>query len=233
MGTSSSSSGPKGPRWTAAKSSATRLARGRSGATPRKVVRSAARALGGGVGAGAVVGWTGGSATAAQRMGGLLAGASSQGLGETLQGVGLADLAGKPAGEAVLEILDWVAVDATTLDDQAARRAAEQVLSNLLESEEDVFDTPMDVLEAVELFRRFLVEYLTRMILTPLLKRLTENSGANDARRHERDIRRVVDAIVHLELDAVEFQQVDWFGEDGAKLVDRLRHDALDLLGAE
>jgi hypothetical protein len=166
-------------------------------------------------------------------MGGLLAGTSAQGLGETLQSVGLADLEGKPAGEAMLEILDWVAADTTTLDDQAARRAAEQVLSSFLESEEDIFDIPMDVSEAAELFRRFLVEYLTRTILTPLLKRLTDNSGANDARRHERDIKRVVDALVDLELDAAEFQRVDWFGEDGAKLVDRLRHDALDLLGAE
>jgi len=232
MGTSSSASGPKSSEWTAAKSAATRLARGRTGATPRTVVRSGARALGGGAGTGAG-GWTGGSATAAQRVGGLLAGASTDGLGETLQRVGIADLEGKPPGDALLSILDWVAADSTTLDDQAARRAAEQVLSALLESDDDVFDTPMDVSEAAELFRQFLVEYLTRTILTPLLKQLTENSGASQARRHERDIRRVVDALVHLELDANQFQRVDWFGDDGAKLVDRLRHDALDLLSAD
>jgi len=231
MGTSSSAAGPKSPAWSTAKTAATNYAKGRNGAGANRVVNRVARAIGGSGDSGA---WSGGAATAAQRMGGLLGGAIATSLAEALQSVGLGDLVGKPTGDALFEILDWVAGDAATLDDQAARRAAEEVLSELLAAGEDVFDAPLDGATAADLFRSFLVAYLTRSVLNPIAKRLTENAPAKRAETLERDIGRVIDALVHVEIAAERMSTIDWFGPEGTVVVDRLRTEALELLaGAE
>lgn len=227
MGTSSSSTGPKGPGWSTAKATATKYAKGASGVTPQRVVSRVARAIGG-TGSGSQ--WTGGAATAAQRIGGLLGGASADGLAETLDKVGLGDLAGKSTADALFEILDWIAGDSVTLDDQAARRSAEQVLSELLSDGIDSLDQPLNAATAANLFRTFLVEYLTRAVLTPITKRLTENATAKRSKTLERDIGRVIDALVYVGITDEQMGEIDWFGDEGAAVVERLRSEALDLL---
>ena len=172
--------------------------------------------MGGSAGGGGS-GWTGGAATAAQRIGGLLGGASVDGLAETFDKVGLGDLAGKSTADALFEILDWIAGDSVSLDDQAARRAAEQVLAELLSDGTDSLDQTLDAATATELFRTFLVEYLTRAVLTPIAKRLTENATAKRSKTLERDIGRVIDALVHVEIADDQMGEIDWFGGRGRR----------------
>lgn len=231
VGTSSTTPGPKGPGWSSAKGAATRLARGTSGATPRKVVRRTARALGGGAG-GAGGSWSPGSTRAAQRFAGLLGGAVQEGFIEAARQLEIGDLEGRPIGEAIMDILDWVADDAVDLDDQSARRAAGAILSGLARDGVDL-DQPLELDEGAALFRDFLVEYLIRTIITPLEKRLTENASATQSRKHEQDIARVVKALVHLDISAEQFSTIDWLGPEGAAVFERIRKDAIDVLAGD
>ena len=237
MGTSTSFAGPKGPGWKTAKTSATRLAKGRPGYTPRRVVHDAASAItsGGGAGGGGG-GWSGsGASRTAQRLGGLLGGAVETGLGDSAERFGIANLHDVPASEALMRLLDWVAADAVDLNDQAARKAAEDVLAQLVHEDDldDVFDTPLDAERATELFRRFLVRYIERAILIALARRLTENATSDRARDLERQIGRVVDSLVEVTVTPSQLVSTDWLGPEGAALVDRLRADALEILSED
>ena len=231
MGTSSSTPGPKSQAWTNAKGAATRLAKGTSGATPRKVVRRAAQALGGGAGVGGST-WSPGSTRAAQRFAGLLGGAVHDGFIDAARQLDIGDLDGRPIGDAIMDILDWVADEAVDLDDQAARRAAEEVLSDLARDGVEL-DQPLEPDEGVALFQEFLVQYLIRSIITPLAKRLTENASATQSHKHERDIARVVEALVQLDISPQQFHTVDWLGREGAEVFERIRQDAIDVLAGD
>ena len=228
MGTSRSTSGPKSPDWTAAKTAATNLAKRRPGATPRKVVRRTARALGGG-GGGAAGAWSPGGVRTAQRFGGLLGEATAVGIAETARQLGIGDLEGEAAGDAIMDILDWVADSSDDLDEQTARRAVEAVLSDLVRNDVDL-DAPLDLGAATAIFQGFVVQYITRTIITPLSARLTENAPASQARDNERDIERVVQALVEIDIPPQQFPRIDWLGQEGAATFEQIRNDALDLL---
>ena len=131
-----------------------------------------------------------------------------------------------------MDILDWVADEAVNLDDQAARRAAEEVLSDMARDGVDL-DQPLEPDEGVTLFQEFLVQYLIRSIITPLAKRLTENASATQSLRHERDIARVVEALVQLDISPQQFHTVDWLGREGAEVFERIRQDAIDVLAGD
>ena len=224
MGTSSSTPGPKGPRWGSAKGAATRLAKGTAGAEPRKVVRQAALALYGDAGT-----WSAGSTRTAQRLAGLLGGAVRDGVIETARQFAIGDLEGRVTGDAIMEILDWVAGDAVDLDDQAAKRSAEAVLSDLVRDGIDL-DQQLDPHTGTALFRSFLVQYLTRSIITPLASRLTEDVSARQAREHERSITRVVEALVQSVVSQQQLLDTDWLGPEGGEVFERIRNDALEIL---
>ena len=229
MGTSRSTSGPKSPAWTAAKTAATHLAKQRPGATPRKVVRHTARALGGSGGGGGGGAWSRGGVRTAQRLGGLLGAATDVGINETARQFGIGDLEGRAAGDAIMDILDWVADTSDDLDEQTARRAAEAVLSGLVR-DDVALDVPLDIGAAMAMFQSFVVQYITRTIIVPLSARLTENAPASEARQYEREIERVVEALVELDIPPEQFPRIDWLGSEGAETFKRIRDDALDLL---
>lgn len=228
MGTSRSAAGPKSPAWTKAKAAATAYANDRPGSSPRKVIRRTAEAMGGGPGTGGGS-WSPGSKRAAQRLAGLLVGAIDDGLIESAHTFGIGDLEGMPTGEAILEILEWIAEDAVDLDQQVARRSVEEVLSNLDRDGVDL-DQPMDTATGTDIFRGFVVEYVTRSILMPVTPRLVENAAAPKSREKERDIARYVEALVEVDIPAERFAEIDWLGVEGAGVLDQIHNDALDAL---
>lgn len=225
MGTSSTTPGPKGPEWTSAKGAATRLARGTAGATPERVVRRAAAALAGSGGGT----WSPGSTAAAQRIAAFLGRSVAEGVAEAARQFEIGTLEDKPAAEVIMLILDWIAADAVALDDQSARRAAEAVLSELVREDVDL-EQPLNPGRGVELFRSFLVQYLTRSILTPLEGRLTDNATATQARSHEQRVADVVDALIHLQISPEQLTETDWLGAEGAAIFEQIRDDAIDIL---
>ena len=131
-----------------------------------------------------------------------------------------------------MELLEWVAADAVDLDEQTARRAAEAVLAELVREGIDL-DQTIEPALAASFFRQFLVQYLTRTIVTPVSKSLTENASAARAKDDEQALARVVDALVRLELSADQLISIDWLGEQGAATIERIRQDALDLLAGD
>lgn len=231
MGTSKSTTGPKSPAWKKAKAAATNLANGRPGATPRKVVRRTAQALGGGAGGGNGA-WSPGAARSAQRLGGILGGAVGSGFIESARQLGVGDLDGKPTGDAIMEILDWVASSAVDLDEQTARRAVEAVLSDLVRDNIDL-DEPLDLDTATAVFQGFVVQYLTRTIITQLSARIAENTSATKSREIEQEIARVVEALVKFDISSAQFSEIDWLGQEGATVFERIRNTALDMLAEE
>ena len=231
MGTSSTTPGPKGPAWKTAKTAATNLARGRPGATPRKVVRRTAQALGGGA-SGASAAWSPGATRTAQRLAGLLGGAVETGVIEAARRLGIGELQGRATGDAIMEILDWVAAGPVDLDEQEARRAVEAVLSEFVRDGIDL-DDPLDTDTALDLFQRFVVQYLTRTIIAPLSARLTDAAPASSSRQNEQDISRLVEALVKIDISPQQFSQIDWLGPQGAEVFEQLRSDALNVLAED
>ena len=228
MGTSSTTPGPKGPGWRSAKGAATSLAKGSAGATPEKVVRRTARALGGTGGGG----WSSGSTTTAQRLAAFLGQSVAAGVAEAARHFEIEVLDGIPAAEVIMVILDWVAADTVSLDDQSARRAVEAVLSELIREDVDL-EQPLDSGHGAALFRSFLVQYLVRSIITPLEGRLTENASASQARSHEQDIANVVEELVRLEVSPEQLAEIDWLGREGALVFEQIRDDTLDILAGD
>ena len=229
MGTSRPAAGPKNPAWTSAKAAATSLANGRPGATPRKVVRRAAQALGGGVGGGA---WSPGSRRVAQRLAGLLAGAADGGLIESARNIGIGDLDGMPAGDAIMAMLNWVTDGASDLDEQAARRSVEAVLADFVSGGGDL-EEALDPDTGRALLKGFVVQHLIRSILTPLTPRFAENVPAQQSREYEQQLSRTVEALLDNTVYPEKFSTVNWVGPEGAAILDLIRKDALDILAEE
>lgn len=134
MGTSTDRDTGSGGAWTPLKRAATDYARAASGGSGGARV-TAERVLGRHVavlgGAGAAAGSARSGTTGLARLGGLLAGVGSAGLGQTLDALGLGHLVGRDRFDVLDELITLVAGDASDVESQAARDAACDVLDEL------------------------------------------------------------------------------------------------------
>src|SRR4051812_32905564 len=124
MGTSSDHRGGVGAAWSRARTTATQWSEaggGPAGPGVAAVVGQAVAALGASAAAAVAT-----AAPALARLGGLTAAASGPGgLGPALVERGLGDLLGKPALELRAALIDYLAGDPVSRDDQLVRLAAE------------------------------------------------------------------------------------------------------------
>ena len=137
-----------------------------------------------------------------------------------------------PAGDALMTMLNWVTDDASDLDEQAARRSVEAVLSGFVRGGGDL-EAALDPVTGGALVKGFVVQHLIRSLLTPLTPRLAENIPAQQSREYEEQISRMVEALLDNAVYPEEFANVDWVGSEGAAVLDHIRQDALDILAEE
>ena len=232
MGTSSSYTAPTTGGWPAAKRAATRFARrggSAGGSSPRSVVAPYVQALGGAAAAAASA--MAGRA-AAQRLGAFLATSAAKGLGSALAGAGvpdvpadartLADLAGRDPAEVLAALADALADPADTLEGAAARAAVCAVLEQFLADDGAGLAT-LDADGVAGALELYLVEYVYHRMLEQIGTQLQNGALTGpDARQLELDIHAFITAVVNLELGDVDHLSLDWTGDEGAGVIDRL-----------
>jgi len=236
MGTSTDRAGGKGGAWTPLKYAATAYmnaagsGRGNPTAARRVLARHVA-VLGGA--AGAVAGAGAGRASA-QRLGAVLAGIATDGLGAALTDQGLGHLVGGDRLTVLDAFAGMVAGDGADIDGQAARDAMFDVLADLFpdaDSWTELDAVRLDADGVRQLLESFLARYVYNRIPV-IAERLARLDDPAKAQRAEEDLQRMVASFVHLQLpdDALT---VDWAGAEGRTIIDetlRAVYDALAVL---
>lgn len=231
MGTSKSNPGAKSPEWR----------------TPRRRAGKWARS-GGGDGGGGLSGVVGAAAAAlassgplfgsaaqegARRLGGVLAGFGTDGLGATLDRIGLSHLVGKSGLEVLAGLFEYIGGSGSDIDDAALQAAIRDLLEEMHDRELLEVDAVIDEDVAAELFSRFFAYYLTLRILFSLSDILETATPGEAAAHREAEIRDYVVARLQAQLGATSVFDVDWSGPDGQAVLDDLARQVLEVFGPE
>jgi hypothetical protein len=170
------------------------------------------------------------------RAGRFLGTLASRGLGPALEALGLRNYIGHGADEVFAAIANAISPIGATLEEAAARRAADEVLARLYEERvgangdlaglermtaEDVATAVRDVISAY-VYQRWLEE-LGKSIETG-------TTSPREAVQLEREVRQYVRDIVQLEVPNDRVLTIDWEKSEGQALVQRLFEEAYGLL---
>lgn len=234
MGTSTPYSAPKTPEWARAKSTMTRFVnQGGVGPTQLSDVTSAyVRALGGAKQAAS----SSASRAVAQKLGGFLSSMSRAGLGEALRQIGLSDLVGQDASTTLSALVDRLAGTGNTLDEEVARRAATEVLVEVLEHAET--DAEIDELYGQGLGQERIEELMEKFVSFSIYERLLQRLGdrIDDAsvptvekQRREEQIGDFVEQNTRVHFGNIDVLSFDWGGDTGRALVDRIFEEAYEV----
>lgn len=233
MGTSSDYSGGTGGAWTPYKRAATSFATHGGRDRAERVLARQVGTLGGAAGAAA-------SAAAGVRAARLLAAFLAGGVSEAgeprtfdFAAVGLGELVGADRSEALDALVDAIAGEGASLEAQAARAAALDVLADLLLDEDlDFADVRLDADAVRALLARFLAFYLYNRAAPIIEERLNRLNDAALAAQRDQEIRAVVTAVVDLGLQGLDPMAVDWQGQAGEHEVERLLREIYPLIEA-
>ena len=236
MGTATDRAGGTGGAWTPLKHAATSFMNaadsGRRGTSAARRLLARHVPVLGGVG-GAVAGARAGR-VGAQRLGSVLAGIATDGLGPTLAEQGLGHLVGADRLAVLDALAGLVAGDGADVDEQAARDAMFDVLAELFPDADSWADLDQVRVDADGL-RNLLELFIARFVynrIPVIAERLARLTDPVKAQRAEEDLQRMVRSFVHLQLqdDAL---RVDWGGGQGRQIIDdslRAVYDALSVL---
>jgi len=224
VGTSTDRTSGTGGAWTDLKYAATSYFRGtgQGGAgsgSARLLLARHVPVLGG---AAAAAAGAAAGRTSVQRLGGLLAGIGTNGLGEALREASLGDLVGRDRFEIVDELVTTLSGDGSGLDAAAARDAMCDVLEELF-GEADTWEeleqarATRDDIE--RLLHLFLTNYLYNRIpvIAERLGRITDPAAAL---RADRQMRQVIEDCVVINLPSDPLS-VDWNGPQGRDIADQ------------
>lgn len=228
MGTSSSHPGGSGGAWSAARGTAGAWSAGNPSVDVARVVAQAVAALAQALAAAPPA--TAQSAVA--RLGGLAAGTAQGGLPAALAGQGLGHLVGRPPDEVRAALVDWLAGSPDSRDADAVRLAAEQAVSDLMESAADLDDIVVDEARAERLIEAFVAAWLARVICRELAGALVDTApAAHEARAAE--IREYVAARLEHLLAGRAVTSIAWNGPEGRDVAARTVRGALDIFSPQ
>jgi hypothetical protein len=215
MGTSSDHTGGNSAAWSKARASGRDWASagGGAGGGLARVVADAAAALAGYEGTSARA-----AATPALARIGSLAGGPGAPAGETLNEAlrrnGLDDLTGRPPAEVHAALVDFIAGDPEDRDADLVRAAADEAVAEVLESAEDLDAIVIDEEAASRMMKRFVAEWLTRLITRELGTALVDQNP-NEAERRSAEIREYVsERLADLTTDQ-PITSIDWSSPTG------------------
>ncbi len=182
-------------------------------------------------GAGAAAGSATSGTTGLSRLGSLLAGVGSAGLGPTLDAFGLGHLVGKDRFEVLDELITLVAGDAADIESQAARDAACDVLDELYsdaDTWEELEETGVSTEQLQPLLTLFVARYVYNRlpVLAERLARLMDPAAVKEA---DQQIVGMIHDLVSLRMpdDPLTF---DWGGPAGKKFADDAVREVYELL---
>ncbi len=170
---------------------------------------------------------------AARNLGGFLGLAAGTGLTSALRAEGLSDLVGSDTMSVLSTLVDRLAGPGNTLDDAAARAAMLAVLMSefsdavTYEDLEDLWSRRLSTQGVIDLLEKFLIEYVYQRMLVDVGDRIQNGAITSEsAHKVERDLHEYIVASVQFEMVNVDPLILDWNGEQGQSLIDRLLLDA-------
>jgi hypothetical protein len=235
MGTSKDYAGGKGGDWTPYRYASTSFVKKGGGERADRLLARYVGALGGAIAAAAS--GTGAVLAPAQGLAGIGVGLAQRGLSPTLEELGLSHLVGADRYEVLDGLLDALAGDGSTLEEQA-------VLSALCEAFEELFPEDAETYEQLEavsldadgviaLIERFVVRWVYDRMLPTLAERLSHVEDPETVRRRDSELRERLALLAALRLEDRDALTIDWAGEEGVailtSLVTDLYEDMADL----
>ena len=189
---------------------------------------------GSGGGGGRTGGWSAGVA-AAQNVGTFFSRVGVLGLREALREAGLGDLVGHSAADVSAALLDRLAGPASTLDQDAARRALVDLNDELLadaqtfEDVERALAAAIDQRGLLEILMRFFGHYLYECFCRDFYERLDKRVGSSQAAQSLKGIRDCIEAATRAKLVGRDKSTFDWRGADGKRLAEEILGEVLDI----
>lgn len=229
MGTSSDFPGGKGPEWRNLRRATTDFAKSGGPGLAERVLARFVAALGGAAGATAASGATIGST---QRLAGLAAGLADGGLAEALDQAGLGHLVGQSRWEVLGALVEEVAGASAGLDEAAVHSATVRVFEELFpdqETWEELAAVRLTEDQVASLIERFVAECIFGRLAQAIDSRLAAREPQERQRRN-REMREMVAQLVSLRLDDRSVLQIDWRGQEGRQLTERLVADVFSRL---
>jgi hypothetical protein len=236
MGTSSRQPAPTGGEWTTAKTRLTNWARG--GGTNSDLATAALSAFVGALGgATAAASQATGGVRATAGLGDFLADVGRDGLDETLDRYGLADLVGGEPVEVLGEVAGRIVGAGETTEEAVARDALISVLNEIFEEPDSYDDLEAIVVDADrlrEFVALYLIEYIFERVLHELGDRIRDNVSPTDAPAYERRLHEDVAALVRLDLSTIaDPLTFGWQTDAGRARCRELLAEALRMLTLE
>lgn len=237
MGTSADYGGLTGGGWTSYKVAVSNYARNGGGEGGIRAQRVLSRYVAARGGADAIAGGSGGRAasSAARGVAGLIAGVATDGLGATLESLGLAGLVGKDRYEVLDGLISVLAGDGATRDEQAVVQAVIETLERLFPEDAQTFDDLDAAPVIAEDLPRFVETFLTewaywQMAPTFEAKFATGIDDAAEYAQREDELRQLLGNVVALKLGDRDPLSIDWRSDEGKRIVDQAITDAFAII---
>lgn len=150
----------------------------------------------------------------------------SGGLPQALDEVGLGDLVGGSRFDVLNGLVTKLVGNGSSLEDNAAREAAFDVLETLFPSDLQDFDeldgVAVDADAVIELLELFIASYIYRRLLPSLGQRLAGIDDASARRRRYTELRQEIRLLVRIELKRKDGLTIEWSGAEGEQIVNEV-----------
>lgn len=192
---------------------------------PRRIART-----GGVIGGGAAT-------TAAQNLGGFLSLVANVGLHETVRQLGLPSLEGKSTLELTHSLIEALRTPGSTIDEVDANRALGRVIDDLLkdaESVEDVetvLDAALDAAGLAGVLESFFGFYLFEQFMRVFYENLVHKVGQERTDAMLQDILDYIRARLKQPVSNRDVTGIDWAGNEGRTMAQRIHQDVLEVFG--
>jgi len=172
---------------------------------------------------------------AGQRLGHFATRVSQVGLTTALQDIGLGDLVGQPARDVVSALVDRLAGDGSTMDDNLARAALRDLRRDVLGAAKTYKDVERALAEVVEqghlqwLIVQFYGHYLYDMFCRDFYERFLARFGKDKARRSIDRVKRTIFSALRAKLAGRDPTRVEWRGAEGRYLAESIMTRTLQI----
>lgn len=224
MGTSSDFPGGRGPQWRDLRRATTDYAKTGGDALAQRVLGRFVAALGGAAAATAASRATIGST---QRLADVASALADGGLGEALERAGLGHLVGQSRWEVLGALVEEVAGAAAGLEEAAIQSACVRVFEELFPDQdtwEELASVRLDQDQVVAIIERFVAECVFGRLAQAVDARLAGHDP-HERERGNRELQALVAQLVALRLEGRGVLEVDWRGDEGRDLTERLVAD--------
>jgi hypothetical protein len=235
MGTSSDYTGGSGGNWTPYKHAASNFARHGGPTRAQKVLARYVSAIGG-----ASAAASSGRAAAVSAGQGIAAfgtGLAADGLTPTLERLGLGHLVGGDRFDVLDGLVEVLAGDGGSREDQAVEAAIIEAFRELYPDDAQTYEeleaVELDVAAVVQFIERFVAEWAYRRLLPTLAEKFSHIENPQVAEQRYNELRARLNALVKLEIGDRSPLDIAWRDQEGeailSKVVDQLYEDMEDL----